>query len=708
MRTPKTTMTPMRVASLCLAAAVGLALAACGTEDVTSGGQPSFDGVGGFDSTIPPSDLGGGGVPDSGGGVKPTGDTTSGEPDGAADALTAPDGDGGSGVEDAGPAPGEFGYPCTANNQCLSGFCVYSENGQVCTKECLDECPNGWGCAPVTSTGGDLIYVCLSQYKHLCRPCGTDDDCNDEFELGVNACIDFAGDGRFCGVACAADGDCKDGYSCQDVKLDSGSVSKQCVPTTGVCECSELATQQQAKTACFHDNAFGKCTGQRVCGPDGLTECSAGVPAKEVCNGKDDNCDGLTDPSGADGCIDWYSDVDGDGFGIGQPKCECEAPGPGWVDKGGDCNDSSTGVSPIAEEACNGNDDNCDGKIDEPGSVGCSTYAPDLDGDGYGSNTETVCVCSFGPGVTLTKGDCDDTNPDIKPGVVELCDGIDNNCDGQGDEENADGCTPYYLDQDGDGFGLADKVKCLCGPVDKYNTQDAGDCNDNDPKIAPFKPEICDGKDNDCDGSIDDGDAVEMCGTVKNGAPSCVAGICTVASCTAGYYDIDFDIETGCECKANAIEVSGTTCEKAVDVGSLSDKGGGESTISVQGNAVYADESDWYVFKGTDGPDPQGCDTYHVRVRFLYNPLNAYTFDVHRGSCAAANQLCKQGQDFEWYTDFLEGDLGECNCGVEDATSEVQHVCTDNTALYFVRVYRNPDIPPSCEGYNLELTNGVY
>ncbi|GMV38865.1 MAG: hypothetical protein AMXMBFR64_05810 [Myxococcales bacterium] len=687
----------MRISSAAALLAVGLS-AACGTDEVTPG-EVGFgkDTTGDQDFISFPMDTGSG-VVDTGSGV---------------DDVWTPSGDGdGSGMdgladEDTGPAPGEFGYPCTGNNQCLSGFCVFSEKGQVCTQECVEECPGGWSCIPVQSTGTDLTYVCLSRFQNLCRPCGADSDCNEDFELGVNACIDFGGDGSFCGVACQGNEDCRDGYSCQDVKLESGAVTKQCVPSSGECECAPLFVQQQAKTTCFHENTFGHCDGQRVCGPDGLTACSAGVPAKEVCNGKDDNCDGKIDPPGASGCIDWFLDIDGDGYGIGVPKCECESPGPGYVDKGGDCNDSNTGVSPKAEEACNGIDDNCDGKIDEDGSIGCSTYATDKDGDGFGSNTETVCLCTFGPGVSLTKGDCDDNDANVKPGVPDECDGVDNNCDGQVDEENAGECVPYYLDQDGDGYGLADKVKCLCGPQDQYTTQDAGDCNDNDSKIAPFKPEICDGKDNDCDGETDEGNALEMCGTVKNGAAACVAGACVVGKCDGGYYDIDFDIQTGCECKANIVENSGPTCEKAVDLGTLTDKG---ITLApnVQGNAVYSDESDWYVFKGTDGPDAAGCDSYHVRVRFLNNPLNAYTFDVYRGSCAAANQLCKQGSDFQWFTDFLEGDKGECKCAGIDQTAEDVHVCTDNTSLYFVRVYRHPDVPPSCDGYTIEITNGVY
>jgi hypothetical protein len=685
---------------------LGVSAWSCGDDATTPASNVEFP-----DSSV--GDLGsfpdnGGVTPDPDTGPGTTKDNGGGTGEDGTDTTTVGDA-GDAGDEDAGPLPGEFLYPCTSNNQCLSGFCVHSEQGQVCTKQCLEDCPAGWACSPIQQTGGDLVYVCLSRFVDLCRPCDVDDDCNSEFGVGTNACIDFQGDGSFCGVACTADTDCADGYTCQDVQLASGALSKQCVPAEGECACTETYIKQQARTDCYRENTFGKCTGERLCGPEGLTDCSAGAPAKEVCNGKDDNCDGIVDPPKADGCIDWYVDVDADGYGIGTPQCTCEAPGPGYVDKGGDCNDSNLSVNPDAVETCNGIDDNCDNAIDEAGSKGCSIYYPDADDDGFGSDTETVCTCSLGPGVLTTKGDCDDSNPGVYPGAEDICDAVDNDCDGTVDEENAGECIPYYFDQDQDGFGLAEKVKCLCGPLDNYTTTDAGDCNDNDAKVAPFKPEICDGVDNDCDGKIDEGEPVEMCGTAKNGTPACKAGLCVVDTCNPGYYDINFEIDDGCECKANAIESSGATCEKGVDVGNLADKGGAGSTVSVQGNAVYENESDWYVFKGSDGADAGGCDTYHVRVRFLYNPLNAYTFDIYRGSCASANQVCKQSQDFEWYTDFSEGEKGECPCVTDpDTTTETAHVCSDNTSLYYVRVYRLPEIAPSCEGYNLEITNGVY
>ncbi len=100
--------------------------------------------------------------------------------------------------------------------------------------------------------------------------------------------------------------------------------------------------------------------------------------------------------------------------------------------------------------------------------------------------------------------DCDDNNANINPDATEICDGVDNNCDGQIDEGLQ--LTAYFLDADGDGFGsLAGVVQaCIGNPPTGY-VENALDCDDNNENVNPDQPETCDGLDNDCNNLVDDG-----------------------------------------------------------------------------------------------------------------------------------------------------------------------------------------------------------
>jgi len=99
--------------------------------------------------------------------------------------------------------------------------------------------------------------------------------------------------------------------------------------------------------------------------------------------------------------------------------------------------------------------------------------------------------------------DCDDNNPMIHPDAIEICDGIDNNCDGQIDESLQ--IFTYYLDSDGDEFGDENISidTCLMNPPAGY-VDNALDCNDQDSMFNPNIAEVCDGLDNNCSGVVDD------------------------------------------------------------------------------------------------------------------------------------------------------------------------------------------------------------
>ena len=113
----------------------------------------------------------------------------------------------------------------------------------------------------------------------------------------------------------------------------------------------------------------------------------------------------------------------------------------------------------------------------------------DADGDGY-----------------VAAEDCDDEDADINPGATELCNDIDDDCDGliDDDDDDVSGTSTWYDDDDDDGYGDPDDATESCDPPDGSTTDDS-DCDDEDADTWPDAPEICDARDNDCDGDVDEG-----------------------------------------------------------------------------------------------------------------------------------------------------------------------------------------------------------
>ena len=175
---------------------------------------------------------------------------------------------------------------------------------------------------------------------------------------------------------------------------------------------------------------------------DGMLGCVRGPkPEKDLkeesCNGLDDDCDGEFDEAPAKGCIDYHEDKDSDGFGTEGAECLCKPVFPYSAFETGDCDDEVPTSFPGAKESCNGVDDNCDGQADEPGATGCQDRFIDEDGDGYGVG-DALCLCpdALGPPYEATiGGDCDDADPKVNPGLVEACNGFDDDCDGAGDPD---------------------------------------------------------------------------------------------------------------------------------------------------------------------------------------------------------------------------------------------------------------------------------
>jgi len=196
-----------------------------------------------------------------------------------------------------------------------------------------------------------------------------------------------------------------------------------------------------------------------------------------------------------------YVDTDEDGYGRAYTATEMCLPLPeGYVTQMGDCRDHYAEVYPGADEYCDGLDNDCDGITDED-PIDPDTHYLDEDFDGWGNSELSLTGCNLPDGYVPYGGDCDDNDPDRAPANDELCDGIDNDCDDEIDEDvDPNDATTWYLDEDGDGHGsmFASGVVKSCAQPEGAQT-DATDCNDTDPDIYIDAPEICDGKDNDCD-----------------------------------------------------------------------------------------------------------------------------------------------------------------------------------------------------------------
>ncbi len=358
------------------------------------------------------------------------------------------------------PGPCDDGDACTRNDRCQPGGCkgdALSCSGLdgacttgVCVEgKCHKSILEGASCsttdACIDSPTCDAAGVCTGIYDGQKQGCsckaelcpGAGEECSPT-DIG-EGCKTFYQDGDGDGhgdpsqpaCACTATGkftataadDCDDTQNA----AWSGAVER----CDGIDNnCNGQTDEGLVSQPCDKANGFGTCKGTAVCkGVDGFV-CDAAEPKAEVCNGKDDDCDGKTD----EGLV----------TATGKPVgAACDgADSDRCLDDVVICEDGVAVCSlgdDTLEHCASGVDDDCDGKIGEEGAVGCKLYYLDTDGDGFGNSG--LCLCAAdGDYTALKSSDCDDDDGDVFPGQTRyfgeeradpgLQPAFDYNCDG--------------------------------------------------------------------------------------------------------------------------------------------------------------------------------------------------------------------------------------------------------------------------------------
>jgi len=396
--------------------------------------------------------------------------------------------------------------------------------------------------APVPGDCNDADAAVNPGAPELCN--GADDNCDGGIDEGLPL-SDFYPDAddddfgvlpphRFCAkppLYSTAAGDCDDG----DAAVNPAA-QEVCDATNTDEDCDALADDADPSTANEGKSDFYVDSDNDGCGAPGTVvrfcdaviyfaptacDCDDSNPAvneraTEVCDplNIDENCNGVSDdadPSTADsGKRDFFADDDGDGFGAGAVLRFCDKPG-GYSPDGTDCDDGDATVNPDGQEICDpeNDDEDCDGFADDADDSALEStktgFFADADGDIYGAGAP-VPFCDKPAGFSSNDLDCDDSNAQVFPGQVEICNGIDDDCDASVDEDVV--FNTYYIDADGDGFGDASDAGAPGCQPPEGRVPNNDDCDDGNAAINPGAQETCDpiNADEDCDGAADDAD----------------------------------------------------------------------------------------------------------------------------------------------------------------------------------------------------------
>ena len=302
--------------------------------------------------------------------------------------------------------PMAYVIPCESQVDCnQKGLCLENiTGGKLCYPWCDsdEDCPALYTCVFPTEYEDKACFPI--QPQSLCMPCDTDEDCIPEAFPAQATCVNYGGGGKFCGTECTPDTDipCPVGYVCKVLSGAEDDPVYRCMPKPGnVCQCEPF--MDGLSTTCFKENFWGQCDGTKTCTDGVMGACTAPSPVPEECNGVDDDCDGVVDEEQDQIKLTCIKNYDTGSCQIRQT-----------------CTDGQWLCPEIPYlEICNQEELDC---------IWFGTVT-DTDGDDY----PDFCDPDDDDDGFADVDDCLPLDPESFPGAEEVCDGVDNDCNGISD-----------------------------------------------------------------------------------------------------------------------------------------------------------------------------------------------------------------------------------------------------------------------------------